>query len=108
MPWPLATRAALASKGAGGARCRLDPAQLKELEKVLDAGPAASGWEADQCWTLARIAEVIHRRFGEDYTLAGACLLLHRMGWRVQVPARGPPSATRRRSPRGGTGSGPS
>jgi transposase len=81
-------RDALASKGPGGARCKLDPAQLKELEAVLDAGPAASGWDEDQCWTLARIAEVIHQRFGADYTLAGVCLLLHRMGWSVQVPAR--------------------
>jgi hypothetical protein len=32
---------ALASKGAGGARCKLTPAQLGELEAVLDAGPAA-------------------------------------------------------------------
>jgi len=30
---------ALASKGAGGARCKLPPAQLGELEAVLDAGP---------------------------------------------------------------------
>jgi transposase len=28
-------RAALASKGAGGARCKLSPAQLRELETVL-------------------------------------------------------------------------
>ena len=32
-------RAALASKGAGGARCKLTPAQVAELEAVLDAGP---------------------------------------------------------------------
>src|SRR6266852_3625769 len=48
-------RAALASKGAGGAQCRLTPAQVAELEAVLDAGPAAAGY-ADQCWTLARVA----------------------------------------------------
>jgi transposase len=81
-------RAALASRGAAGARCRLSPAQLRELETVLDAGPAASGWDEDQCWTLARIAEVIRSRFRVDYTLAGADLLLHRIGWSVQVPAR--------------------
>ena len=52
-------RAALASRGAGGARCRLSAAQLRELETVLEAGPAASGWDEDQCWTLARVAEVI-------------------------------------------------
>ena len=41
-------RPALASKGPGGARCRLSPAQLSELETLLDAGPAAEGWD-DQC-----------------------------------------------------------
>ena len=80
-------RTALASKGAGGARCKLSAAQLRELEAVLDAGPAAWGWE-DQCWTLARIAELLRRRFTVDYTLAGLDLLLHRIGWSVQVPAR--------------------
>ena len=80
-------RAALASKGAGGARCKLTPAQLGELEAVLDAGPAACGY-ADQCWTLARIAEVVRRRFKVTYTLAGLDPLLHRIGWSVQVPAR--------------------
>ena len=80
-------RAALVSKGAGGARCKLTPAQLGELEAVLEAGPGAQGWE-DQCWTLARITEVIWRRFGAEYTLAGADVLLHRIGWSVQFPAR--------------------
>src|SRR3954469_8993494 len=80
-------RPALASKGAGGARCRLSPAQLAELPLLLDAGPAAWGG-ADQCWTLPRIAEVVRQRFGVDYTLPGLDLLLHRLGWSVQVPAR--------------------
>jgi len=81
-------QAALASRGAAGAKCKLTPAQLRELETVLDAGPAASGWDEDQCWTLARITGVIRGRFKVDYTLAGADLLLHRIGWSVQVPAR--------------------
>jgi hypothetical protein len=55
---------------------------------VLDGGPAISGWDEDQCWTLARIAAVIRARFKVDYTLAGVDLLLHRIGWSVQVPAR--------------------
>src|SRR5436190_13275868 len=80
-------RAALLSKGPGGGPCKLTRAQVRELEAVLEAGPAAWGWE-DQCWTLARIAEVVHRRFKVDYTLAGLDLLLHRIGWSVQVPAR--------------------
>ncbi len=80
-------RPALASKGAGGARCKLSGTQLDELQAVLDAGPTAWGW-ADQCWTLPRIAEVVRTRFGVDYTLPGLDLLLHRLGWSVQVPAR--------------------
>jgi hypothetical protein len=36
---------------------------------ALDVGPAAWGWDEDQCWTLARIAEVVRRRFRVDYTL---------------------------------------
>ncbi|WSJ92163.1 winged helix-turn-helix domain-containing protein [Streptomyces sp. NBC_01320] len=30
----------------------------------------------------------MRRRFGVEYTLAGLDLLLHRIGWSVQVPAR--------------------
>ena len=79
---------ALASKGPGGARCKLTDAQLRELEAELDAGPAAHGFAEDQCWTQARIAEVIAIRFGVVYTAAGVGYLLHRMGFSVQVPAR--------------------
>jgi len=81
-------RAALASKGPGGGPCKLSAAQVRELEAALEAGPAAWGWDEDQCWTLARIADVVRRRFTVDYTLAGLDLLLHRIGWSVQVPAR--------------------
>jgi transposase len=81
-------RAALASKGPAGGPGKLSPVQVRELVAVLEAGPAVWGWDEDQCWTLARIAEVVRRRFGVEYTLAGLDLLLHRIGWSVQVPAR--------------------
>ncbi|MER5409216.1 helix-turn-helix domain-containing protein [Streptomyces sp. NPDC002769] len=54
-------RQALVSKGPGGARCKLRAGQLHLYEAVLDAGPAAAGWR-DECWTPARIAEVVRRR----------------------------------------------
>src|ERR1700733_1868579 len=63
-------RQALASKGAGGAKCKLTLAQLRELETALDAGPAVWGWDEDQCWTPARIADLVRRRFRVEYTLA--------------------------------------
>jgi transposase len=54
---------------------------------VLEALPAAWGW-TDQCWTLGQIVEMTWQRFRVEYTLAGLDLLLHRLGWSVQVPAR--------------------
>src|SRR6266700_1831595 len=75
------------AQAAGGARCKLTETQVAELEEVLDAGPGAAGY-LDQCWTLARVAEQVWRRFGVEYTLAGMAVLLHRIGWSVQVPAR--------------------
>ncbi len=81
---------ALASRGPGGAVCKLDDAQLDRLADELDRGPAAqdwAGWAADQRWTLARVAALIHRLFGVTYTLRGVSYLLHRIGWSPQVPA---------------------
>src|ERR1700754_1311461 len=80
-------REALASKGAGGAQCKLSPAQVAELEAVLEEGPAAAGY-ADQCWTLSRVAEQVWQRFGVEYTLAGMAVLLHRLRGGVSGPAR--------------------
>jgi hypothetical protein len=54
---------------------------------VLDAGP-------DQ--------RAVWRRFGVEYTLAEMDVLLYRIGWSVQVPARRAASGTRRRLPGGG------
>ncbi|MET7573978.1 helix-turn-helix domain-containing protein [Streptomyces sp. NPDC005492] len=71
-------RQALVSKGPGGARCKLSVRQLRALEAVLEAGPAVWGF-GDQCWTLARIAEIVRRRFGVEYTLEGLDLL-YRIG----------------------------
>nr|WP_170231480.1 winged helix-turn-helix domain-containing protein [Pseudonocardia kunmingensis] len=81
-------RDALVSKGAGGAVCKLDAVQVARLESVLADGPAAYGWAEDQCWTLARIAELIAKQFGVVYTLGGVDYLLHRLGWSWQAPAR--------------------
>jgi transposase len=77
---------ALASKGPSGNRCRLDQEQLRELAEALDEGPAAHGFGADQRWTLARVAELIARRFRIRYTLRGTANLMYRLGWSVQVP----------------------
>ncbi|HEV8276406.1 MAG TPA: helix-turn-helix domain-containing protein [Streptosporangiaceae bacterium] len=95
-------RAALASRGAGGAKCKLTTVQLRELETVLDAGPAASGWDEDRCWTLARIAEVIRGRFKVGYTLAGWICCCTGSGGACRFRPATPPSGMRRGLPPGG------
>jgi transposase len=85
--WTAGGDAALDSCGPGGADCKLDAGQRKQLAGMLDEGPVRHGW-ADARWTLARVAEVIERRFAVVYTLRGVSYLLHRMGYSLQVPAR--------------------
>lgn len=85
--WRAGGERALASKGPGGAVCRLNETQLARLRTELDRGPAAHGWGEDQRWTLARITALIGRLFHLHYTLRGTSYLLHRIGWSPQVPA---------------------
>lgn len=84
--WRAGGRAALASKGPGGAACRLGGAQLARLRAALGGGPAAWGWGEDQRWTLARVATLIARLFHVQYTVRGTSYLLHRLGYAPQVP----------------------
>jgi putative transposase len=84
--WRVGGPLALASKGPGGAVCRLDETEVRRLADELDAGPAAHGWVDDQRWTLARVAALIAGLFGVRYTPRGVSYLLHRMGWSPQVP----------------------
>src|SRR5512135_1214299 len=84
--WRAGGDAVLASRGPGGAACRLSGRQLARLRAALDAGPAAYGWREDQRWTLARITALIARLFHVRYTLRGTSYLLHRIGFTPQVP----------------------
>ena len=69
------------------ARCRLGEQQLAALDVVLDAGPLAAGW-TDQRWTLARIRDLVARKFKVQYTIPGIWYLLRRRGWACQLGAR--------------------
>jgi transposase len=85
--WRAGGEAALASRGPGGAACRLSGRQLTRLRAALDAGPAAYGWQ-DQRWTLARVTALVGRLFHVRYTVRGISYLLHRIGFSPQVPVR--------------------
>src|SRR4051794_26001407 len=79
-------RPALASKGPGGA----PPAHPRPARRAADAAgrrPSRLGLDRSVL-DAACIAAVVRTRFGVDYTLPGLDLLLHRLGWSVQVPAR--------------------
>ncbi len=84
--WLAGGPAGLASKGQA-ARCLLDEQQLAMLETALEAGPLAAGWN-DQRWTLARVRDLVARRFAVQYTIPGIWYLLHRRGWTCQMGAR--------------------
>ena len=84
--WRAGGEAALVSKGAGGAVCRLGDRQVARLRAALEGGPAAWGWDQDQRWTLARVTTLIARLFHVRYTLRGTSYLLHRLGYTPQVP----------------------
>jgi putative transposase len=88
--WLAEGEAGLVSKGPSGTDCRLSPEQVDHLAVLLEDGPAAHGYTEDQRWTLARVAELIARRFRVRYSLRGVSLLLHRMGFSPQMPAHRP------------------
>ncbi|MFJ1939178.1 winged helix-turn-helix domain-containing protein [Kitasatospora sp. NPDC088160] len=78
--------AGIASKGSPG-RPKLSDTQIMRLERELERGPLAHGWD-DQRWTLARVKTLIGRMFHVSYTVEGTWVLLKRHGWSWQQPAR--------------------
>ena len=84
--WRAGSVTALASKGPGGAVCRLSGAQLERLRAALEAGPAVWGWAEDQRQPLERVAALAGRLFHVSYTVRGTSYLLHRLGFTPQVP----------------------
>ncbi|MDH6703345.1 transposase [Kitasatospora sp. MAA19] len=72
--WRERGEAGVLSKGSPG-RPRLSERQIASLERELERGPLAHGWE-DQRWTLARVKALIGRLFHVGYTVEGAWALL--------------------------------
>lgn len=78
---------ALRSKPHPGGAPKLSEEDRHKLPKVLVAGPRAHGFATD-LWTLQRVAEVIHRKFGVRYHPAHVWKMLTGMGWTCQKPER--------------------
>jgi transposase len=66
---------------------RLDPGQLRRLEKVLLKGAVAYGYATDH-WTLERIGLVIFQTFGVRYSPSGTWYVMQRLGWSNQKMTR--------------------
>jgi len=85
----LATASGLESlrrAGRAGRKARLMAAQLGQLEKALQRGPEALGYETN-LWTAARVADLIESEFGVTYHPSHVWRLLGQLGWSCQRPA---------------------
>jgi transposase len=86
--WRSQGKEGLERKGSPGQRSRLSPAQLQQLEEALLAGPTAAGY-ATELWTAPRVRKLIWDRFRVRYHESHVWLLLRKLGWTCQKPAKG-------------------
>jgi transposase len=75
----------LAAKPHPGPARQLSDDDLVRLEKLLLAGAHKAGF-ASELWTCARVAEVIHERFGVEYHPSHVWKILRKLGWSCQKP----------------------
>src|SRR5580658_10304713 len=68
-----------------GSNHRLSPKERTDLLARLKKGARAYGYPTD-LWTLKRVAEVIRKEYGVEYTLSGVWRVLRAMGLSAQVP----------------------
>jgi transposase len=68
-----------------GSERRLSPRDQKALLALLKRGARAYGYSTD-LWTLKRVAEVIRKEYGVEYTLSGVWRVLRALGLSAQVP----------------------
>lgn len=78
---------ALARRPQPGHPPRLSPEQQAQVPDLLQRGAKAWGFESE-LWTRARIAAVLQREFGVQYSLPHLSRLLARWGWTRQKPVR--------------------
>jgi transposase len=86
--WQAGGLEGLRSAGPTGPAPRLSDAQLAAIDQALRKGARAHGFDTDH-WSLARITTVIEQVTGVAYHPGHVWKLLrHRMGYRLQRPAR--------------------
>ena len=76
---------ALRHRKGGGPKPRLSREQIDQLPDLLNQGAQAYGFRGD-VWTRARVAAVIKRHFGVQFSLSHVGRLLQQIGWSRQKP----------------------
>jgi len=77
----------LKAKPHPGRPKKLTESQVKKLVKMLLESPRKHGFPTD-LWTLARIAELIERKFDVSYDPSGVWHVMARLNWSAQKPER--------------------
>lgn len=77
----------LNSKPQAGGVSRLSSAQKRQLVECLLKGPTAFGWRTE-LWTLARVADVIERKFRVRYHVSNVHRVVRSLGFTPQKPER--------------------
>ena len=76
---------ALKRAGRAGRKARLRPEDLRRIERGLQRGPQALGYESG-LWTSARVAHLIEKECGIRYHAGHAWRILRQLGWSCQRP----------------------
>jgi transposase len=76
---------ALARQGHSGRTANLTPEQFDELKQIVKAGAVASGFSNER-WNSQRVAEVVGKQFGVEYSVKYIPELLHKLGLSQQIP----------------------
>ena len=83
--WEEEGRAGLKRAGRAGRKPQLSDAGLRQIKAGLKRGPEALGYR-NGLWTAARVAELIRRECGVQYTTVHAWRILGQLGWSCQRP----------------------
>ena len=78
---------ALSARPAPGRPPKLSPAKRQLIVALLRKGPTHYVF-ATELWTLARVAEVIERKFGVSYDPSQVWRILMGLDWTCQMPHR--------------------
>jgi transposase len=78
---------ALVARPVPGRPPKLSAGRRRELLELLRQGPGRHGFGAE-LWTLARVAEVIRRRWRVSYHPSQVWRILAGLGWSCQKPQR--------------------